>query len=67
MSCSTLGCIVTLTLSLLAAPLMAQPRSTVPRIGILPPAADASTPLWEAFRHGLRDLGMWRALSSCWG
>jgi len=35
----------------------AQPRSTVPRIGILTPAAEASTPLWEAFRHGLRDLG----------
>ena len=25
--------------------------------GILTPAAEASTPLWEAFRHGLRDLG----------
>jgi putative tryptophan/tyrosine transport system substrate-binding protein len=51
--------IVALTLSLLAAPLIvtAQPRSTVPRIGILTPAADASSPLWEAFRHGLRDLG----------
>jgi len=56
---SAVGCIVTLTLSLLAAPLtvMAQPRSTIPRIGILTPAAEASTPLWEAFRHGLRDLG----------
>jgi len=51
--------IVTLTLSLLAAPLTgtAQPRSPVPRIGILTPAAEASTPLWEAFRHGLRALG----------
>jgi ABC-type uncharacterized transport system substrate-binding protein len=59
MWCRTLGCIVTLTLSLLAAPLTvtAQPRSTVPRIGILTPATDASSPLWEAFRHGLRDLG----------
>src|ERR671925_295643 len=59
MWCSAIGCIVTLTLSLLAAPLTgtAQPRSTVPRIGILTPAAEASTPLWEAFRHGLRDLG----------
>ena len=59
MWCSAVGCIVTLTLSLLAAPLMvtAQPRSTVPRIGILTPAAEASTPLWEAFRQGLRDLG----------
>jgi ABC-type uncharacterized transport system substrate-binding protein len=59
MWCRTLGCIVTLILSLLAAPLpgTAQPRSPVPRIGILTPAAEASTPLWEAFRHGLRDLG----------
>ena len=59
MWCSAVGCIVTLTLSLLAVPLTgaAQPRSTVPRIGILTPAAEASTPLWEAFRHGLRDLG----------
>ena len=59
MWCSAVGFIVTLTLSLLAASLTvtAQPRSTVPRIGILTPAAEASTPLWEAFRHGLRDLG----------
>jgi putative ABC transport system substrate-binding protein len=59
MWCSTVGCIVTLTLSLLAAPLtgMAQPRSTVPRIGLLSPAAEASSPSWEAFRQGLRDLG----------
>jgi putative ABC transport system substrate-binding protein len=50
---------VTLTLSLLVAPLTvtAQPRSTVPRIGILTTAAEASTPSWEAFRQGLRDLG----------
>jgi putative ABC transport system substrate-binding protein len=56
---SAVGCIVTLTLSLLAAPLTgtAQPQSTVPRLGILTPAAEASTPLWEAFRQGLRDLG----------
>jgi ABC-type uncharacterized transport system substrate-binding protein len=59
MWCRAVGFIVTLTLSLLAAPLpgTAQPRSPVPRIGILTPAAEASTPLWEAFRHGLRDLG----------
>ena len=59
MWCSAVGCIITLTLSLLAAPLTvtAQPRSTVPRIGILTPAAEAATPLWEAFRQGLRDLG----------
>jgi ABC-type uncharacterized transport system substrate-binding protein len=35
----------------------AQPQGKVPRIGILTPASEASTPLWEAFRHGLRDLG----------
>jgi putative ABC transport system substrate-binding protein len=56
---SAVGFLVTLPLSLLAAPLTgtAPPRSTVPRIGILPPAAEASTPLWEALRHGLRDRG----------
>jgi hypothetical protein len=59
MRCSAVGFIVTLTLSLLVRPLTvtAQPRSPVPRIGILTNAAEASTPLWEAFRHGLRDLG----------
>ncbi len=59
MWCRAVGFIVMLILSPLAAPLTvtAQPRSTVPRIGILPPAAEASTPLWEAFRQGLRDLG----------
>ena len=59
MWCSAVGFTVTLTLSLLAAPLTvtAQPRSKVPRIGILTPAAEPSTPLWEAFRQGLRDLG----------
>jgi putative ABC transport system substrate-binding protein len=57
--CSAVGFIVTLTLSMLAAPLTveAQPPSKVPRLGILTPAAGASTPLWEAFRQGLRDLG----------
>jgi putative tryptophan/tyrosine transport system substrate-binding protein len=59
MWCSAVGFIVMLTLSLLAAPLTAtaQPRSTVPRIGILAPGGEASDPLWEAFRQGLRDLG----------
>jgi putative ABC transport system substrate-binding protein len=57
--CSAVGCIIMLVLSMLAAPLTitAQQRSKVPRIGILTPAAGASTPLWEAFRQGLRDLG----------
>ena len=61
MWCHAVGFIVPLTLSLLAAPLTvtAQQRSTVPRIGILipGPSTEASTPLWEAFRQGLRDLG----------
>src|SRR6266852_708220 len=59
MWCSAVGCIVTLTLSLLAASRMvtAQPRSTVPRIGILTLSGETSSPLWEAFRQGLRDLG----------
>jgi putative ABC transport system substrate-binding protein len=35
----------------------AQQQGKVPRIGILTPASEASTPLWEAFRQGLRDLG----------
>jgi putative ABC transport system substrate-binding protein len=56
---STVGFIVTLTLRMLIAPctVTAQPRSAVPRIGILTLAAEASTPVWEAFRQGLRDLG----------
>ena len=35
----------------------AQQQGKVPRIGILTPASEASTPLWEAFRQGLRELG----------
>src|SRR5919109_4540648 len=55
----TFGLLSILALSLLAAPLTgtAQPQSTTPRIGILTPAAEASTPSLEAFRQGLRDLG----------
>jgi putative ABC transport system substrate-binding protein len=55
----TFGLLIILALILLAAPLTgtAQPRSKVPRIGILTPAAEASTPSLEAFRQGLRDLG----------
>ena len=58
MWCSAVGFIVTLTLSLLVAPLTvtAQPRSTIPRIGILIPGT-APNPLWEAFQQALRDLG----------
>lgn len=59
MWCSAVGVIVTLTMSLLAAPLAAtaQQQGKVSRIGILTPALEASTPLLEAFRQGLRDLG----------
>jgi hypothetical protein len=59
MWCSAIGVIAALTLSLLVALLTAeaQQRDSVPRIGILTPAAEASTPLWEAFRQGLRALG----------
>jgi putative ABC transport system substrate-binding protein len=45
--------------SLLAAPLaaQAQPAGKVPRIGILTLASSASTPILQAFRVGLRELG----------
>jgi hypothetical protein len=41
---STVGCLVTLTLSLLAAPLtaMAQPRGTLPLVGVLEPGLAAA-------------------------
>ena len=54
---SAVGCIVTLTLSFLAAPLAAdaQPSAKVARIGYLSLAG--SVPLAEAFRQGLQDLG----------
>ena len=45
---------------LLTAPIAsdAQSARTMPRIGILPPGPIAErTPLWEAFRQGLRELG----------
>ncbi len=58
MWCRAVGCIVTLTLSLLAAPLAAeaQPPGKVYRIGFLstaPPPAHA----WEALLDGLRERG----------
>ena len=59
---STVGLILVLTLLLRTAPLAAvnQP-SQRPRIAFLgynfPPAAAASTPFLEAFRHGLREHG----------
>jgi len=55
----TVGSIILLALGVFLAlrAAEAQQRDTVPRIGILTPAAEASTPLWEAFRQGLRALG----------
>ena len=62
MWCSAIGVIVTLTLSLLAAPLAttAQPAGKMPRIGVLGPGPAPGEPHeshLEAFRQGLRDLG----------
>jgi putative ABC transport system substrate-binding protein len=60
MGCSAVGFIVTLILSLLAAPLAAtaQQAAKVPQIGWLSGAsAEALAPLVEAFRQGLRELG----------
>jgi putative tryptophan/tyrosine transport system substrate-binding protein len=56
---STLGGFITLTLSLLVAPLVAdaQPSAKVARIGYLSVAGGAGSPLVEAFRQGLRELG----------
>jgi putative ABC transport system substrate-binding protein len=61
MRCSILGCLVTLILSLVAAPLAAavQPAPKVPRIGVLSnnSLASASVHYLQPFRQGLRDLG----------
>jgi putative tryptophan/tyrosine transport system substrate-binding protein len=66
MWCNTVGCILLLTLSLLATPLAteAQPTRTVPRIGVLVPGVPPKTPGdvlagtgLERFRQGLRELG----------
>ena len=60
MWCRTVGCIVTLILSLLTAPLtsQAQHATHVPRLGLLMPgSATGYASRMEAFRHGLRDLG----------
>ncbi len=58
---STVGCIVTLALSLLAAPLAAhaQPAGKVHRVGRLNGGSPPSSPdpSFDAFRQGLRDLG----------
>src|SRR3989442_13472328 len=57
---SAVGCIVTLTLSLLAVPLAttAQPRAHLPRVGVLEPTSqERPAPCIFAFQQGLRDLG----------
>jgi putative tryptophan/tyrosine transport system substrate-binding protein len=57
---STLGCIVMLTLSMLAAPLAAEAQraANLPRIGVLVPAGPSmDDPHIAAFLHALRDLG----------
>src|SRR5712691_3436604 len=57
---SAIGCIVTLTLSLLVAPLLAvaQPAGKVPKIGFLmPSSATAYARQFDAFTQGLRELG----------
>src|SRR5712691_2034230 len=54
------GCVVTLTLSLLTAPLAttAQPREKIPRVAVLDPTSqERPTPCLFAFQQGLRDLG----------
>jgi len=55
---SVLGCIATLILSLLVAPLAAeaQPEGKMPRLGVLTPGIPPQ-PWVEAFRQGLRTLG----------
>jgi putative ABC transport system substrate-binding protein len=60
MWCQAVGCIVTLILSLLAAPLaaVAQPPSQVPRIGFLMPSLTPERARnLEAFRQRLHELG----------
>src|SRR5262245_22972032 len=58
---SAIGCVVTLTPSLLVAPLAAeaQPAGTMPRIGVIVPGVPprASGDELDVFRQGLRDLG----------
>jgi putative ABC transport system substrate-binding protein len=58
----TLGLMLTLTVSLLVAPLAphAQPQGNIPTVGVLepgPPPTMAPAFCLEAFRHGLGELG----------
>ena len=54
-----IGCIVTLILSLLAAPLAAeaQPAAKIPTVGVLEPHPHPGASCLAAFRQGLGDLG----------
>ena len=57
---SAVGFLVTLTLSLLTAPLAinAQPRGKIPRVAVLEPTSqERPAPCLFAFQQGLRDLG----------
>jgi putative ABC transport system substrate-binding protein len=56
---STVGCLATLILSLLTAPLAthAQPRETIPRVAVLDPTSpERPSPCLLAFQQGLRNL-----------
>ena len=55
----TLGLIVILALGILSVPLSseAQQPAKVPRIGVLSPGSPGPSPLLDAFRQGLRELG----------
>src|SRR5262245_12639869 len=59
MGYSAVGCLVTLTLSLLAVPLAAdaQPSTKVARIGYLLGTTQEQEPLLEAFLEAMRALG----------
>jgi len=61
MWCRAVGVVVTLTLSLLAAPLaaQAQPVTKIPRVGVLWPGSPptGAAPSFEAFRHELHERG----------
>jgi putative ABC transport system substrate-binding protein len=56
---NTIGCLVTLTLSLLTVPLAttAQPRGNIPRVGVLATGNPRSAPQWQAFEQQLHELG----------
>jgi len=56
-----LGLILNLALNILAAPRLADAQPRVIRTGFLNPAALSGTAhVLEAFRQGVRELGMWR-------